>query len=40
MQQISLEEFMNIKGIGRVKAIQLKAICELSKRLNSHIAFS
>lgn len=39
MQQISLEEFMNIKGIGRVKAIQLKAICELSKRLNSPINY-
>ena len=25
---------MNIKGIGRVKAIQIKAICELSTRMN------
>ena len=25
----TLEELMQIKGIGKVKAIQLKAICEL-----------
>lgn len=30
----SIEEFMQIKGIGKVKAIQLKAICELSIRMN------
>ena len=34
LQELSLEELMNIKGIGRVKAIQLKAICELSNRMN------
>ena len=33
LQDISLEEFMKIKGIGKVKAIQLKAICELTKRI-------
>jgi len=33
LQDITLEEFMEIKGIGRVKAIQLKAICELTKRI-------
>lgn len=33
LQDISLEEFMRIKGIGKVKAIQLKAICELTKRI-------
>lgn len=33
MQEISIEEFMKIKGIGKVKAIQLKAICELTKRI-------
>ena len=33
MQDISLEEFKKIKGIGKVKAIQLKAICELTKRI-------
>lgn len=33
LQYISLEEFMQIKGIGKVKAIQLKAICELTKRI-------
>ena len=29
LQDVSIEEFMQIKGIGRVKAIQLKAVCEL-----------
>ena len=33
LQDISLEEFMQIKGIGKVKAIQLKAMCELNKRI-------
>lgn len=33
LQDISLEEFMSIKGIGKVKAIQLKAVCELAKRI-------
>ena len=33
LQDISIEEFMQIKGIGKVKAIQLKAICELTKRM-------
>lgn len=34
LKSMSLEEFMQIKGIGRVKAIQLKAICELAIRMS------
>lgn len=34
LKDLSLQEFMQIKGIGRVKAIQLKAICELSIRMS------
>ena len=34
LREMSLEEFMKIKGIGRVKAIQLKAVCELATRMN------
>ena len=34
LRDLSLEEFMNLKGIGRVKAIQLKAICELATRMS------
>ena len=34
---VSLEEFMKINGIGRVKAIQLKAIGELTKRISKPI---
>ena len=32
---MTVEEFMRIKGIGMVKAIQLKAVCELAKRINT-----
>ena len=37
LQDISINEFMTIKGIGKVKAIQLKAICELTKRISRPI---
>lgn len=33
LQEMALEEFMKIKGIGKVKAIQLKAVCEITKRI-------
>lgn len=34
---ISIEEFMKVKGVGKVKAIQLKAIGELAKRISKPI---
>ena len=34
LREKSLEEFMQIKGIGRVKAIQIKALCEFAIRMN------
>ena len=34
LRELSIEEFMQIKGIGKVKAIQLKAICELAIRMS------
>ena len=37
LQDISIEEFMKIKGIGKVKAIQLKAVCELTRRMSRPI---
>lgn len=37
MQDMSIEEFKSIKGIGRVKAIQLKAVCEIAKRISRPI---
>ncbi len=37
LQELSIKEFMTIKGIGKVKAIQLKAICELTKRISKPI---
>lgn len=33
LQDVSLSDFAGIKGIGKVKAIQLKAVCELAKRM-------
>lgn len=37
LQDISIAEFMKIKGIGQIKAIQLLAVCELVKRINKPI---
>jgi len=37
LQDISIIDFMKIKGIGKVKAIQLLAVCELAKRMNKPI---
>ena len=34
LQEISIQELKNIKGVGRVKAIQIKAVCELAKRMS------
>ena len=34
LRNLSMQELMNLKGIGRVKAIQIKAICELATRMN------
>ena len=33
LADLSIEDFMKIKGIGKVKAIQLKAVTELTKRI-------
>ena len=37
LQDVSIVDFMRIKGIGKVKAIQLLAVCELAKRMNKPI---
>ena len=34
LRELSLEELKNLKGIGRVKAIQIKATCELATRMS------
>ena len=34
LMDLTVEEFMKIKGIGKVKAIQLKAVSELATRIN------
>lgn len=35
LMNLAVEEFTKIKGIGKVKAIQLKAVGELAKRINT-----
>lgn len=37
LHELSLAELMQINGIGKVKAIQLKAVCELAKRISKPI---
>ncbi len=37
LQDMPLAEFKSIQGIGKVKAIQLKALCELTKRMSRPI---
>lgn len=37
---MGVKELENFQGIGRVKAIQLKCICEISKRIANHTARS
>lgn len=39
LREISIEELTKIKGIGKVKAIQLKAVCELAIRMNTTINY-
>lgn len=34
LQQLSIQELKKVKGIGKVKAIQIKALCELAKRMS------
>ncbi len=38
LYELTLEQLMEIKGIGRVKAIKLKCLTELSKRISSSVA--
>lgn len=37
LQDFSLEDFKKIKGIGKVKAVQLKAVCELARRMSQPV---
>lgn len=34
LQNLNIEELKQIKGIGKIKAIQIKAVCELAKRMS------
>lgn len=39
LKDLEIEDFMKIKGIGKVKAIQLKAVCELAKRMTTPLNY-
>lgn len=34
LRELSIEQITKIKGIGKIKAIQLKAVCEFANRMN------
>lgn len=37
LEELAIQELTKIKGIGRIKAIQIKAVCELAKRIGKPI---
>ena len=39
LRNLSIEEIIKIKGMGKIKAIQLKAVCELSNRMNQPLNY-
>ena len=39
LRDLSIEDLIKIKGMGRIKAIQLKAMCELAIRMNAPVNY-
>ena len=39
LRDLEIEEIIKIKGMGKIKAIQLKAICELANRMNKPLNY-
>lgn len=39
LRELEIEELIKIKGMGKIKAIQLKAICELANRMNKPLNY-
>lgn len=40
LQNLSIEELTKVKGIGKIKAIQLKSVCELARRMSMPFNFA
>ena len=39
LRDLEIEELIRIKGMGKIKAIQLKAVCELASRMNQPLNY-
>ena len=39
LRDLEIEELIKIKGMGKIKAIQLKAVCELASRMNQPLNY-
>ena len=39
LRDLEIEELMKIKGMGKIKAIQIKAVCELACRMNQPLNY-
>ncbi len=39
LKELTIEELKQIKGIGRVKAIQIKAVCEMASRMSKPLDY-
>ena len=39
LRELTIEELIKIKGLGEIKAIQIKAVCELANRMNQPLNY-
>ena len=39
LRELTIEELIKIKGLGKIKAIQIKAVCELANRMNQPLNY-
>ena len=39
LRELTIEELVKIKGLGKIKAIQIKAVCELANRMNQPLNY-
>ena len=39
LRELTIEELVKIKGLGKIKALQIKAVCELANRMNQPLNY-